>query len=301
MSIAFRILGPLEVGAGNGPVPAGRARDLLCLLLVHRGAVVPADVIVDALWEASPPRNARNAVQVVASRLRARVGDAVFTEAGGYGVRLAPGMLDADRFEQLVARGRDELAGGRPTEAAATLRTALELWRGPALADVRRLEFAHSEVARLEGLRLACAAERIAADLAAGGGGELLAELEPLVAAHPLDERLRELQMLALYRSGRQADALAVYRATRSALVGAARPRAGTGAASARSATILRHEVAVPEAARRPAPAAATRRRVTCVYVRGFFGDRDPRAAADAHGAPGGRRADGVPTITAAR
>ena len=221
MSVEYRILGPVEVDLDDGrpaPVPRGRARDLLCLLLAHRREAVTADQIVDGLWADAPPVNARNAVQVVASRLRAAIGvDAVGSTAAGYTLAVDPAAVDADRFEALARRGRDEAADGRAREAAATLRAALELWRGPPLADVAGAAFAQPEVARLEALRLRCTADRIAADFATGA--EVAGELEALVAEHPLDERLRELLMRALYRAGRQADALAVYRDARRALL----------------------------------------------------------------------------------
>ena len=187
---------------------------------MHRGAVVHLDRVVDELWEGTGPRNARNAVHVVASRLRAALGDgAVVSEGGGYAVVLPPGALDADRFEEGFRRGRDELARGEPLEAAATLRGALALWRGPALADVRDERFAAPEIARLDDLWLACLAERVDADLACGHHAEVAGELEARVREHPLHERLHGQLMLALYRAGRQADALAAYRSARDALV----------------------------------------------------------------------------------
>jgi DNA-binding SARP family transcriptional activator len=261
----FRILGPIEVeleGGRSAPVPGGRPLSLLALLLVHRGEVVHLDRVVDELWEGDGPQNARNAVHVVASRLRAALGDELVRSEGG-GYRLAPGALDARRFEDGQRRGREELAGGEPWEAAATLRQALELWRGPALADVASERFAQPEIARLEDLRLTCLSERIEADLATGLDAALVGELEALVQRHPLRERLRGQLMLALYRAGRQADALAAYRDAHRALV------EGLGiepspSLRALEAAILRQDV--PEPAARPAERApATRRLVTCV------------------------------------
>jgi DNA-binding SARP family transcriptional activator len=142
----FRILGPIEVelaGGRNAGVPRGRALSLLALLLVHRGAIVRLERVVDELWGDASPRNAKNAVHVVASRLRAAVGEGVLvSEGGGYAARLWPGALDADRFEERFRRGREELARGELPEAAETLRYALGLWRGPVLADVRDEGFA---------------------------------------------------------------------------------------------------------------------------------------------------------------
>ncbi len=271
MAAEYRILGPLEVVLGDrgaARVPAGNVRRLLCLLLVHRDRVVPFDAIVDALWADAPPANARNAVQIAASRLRAAIGtDAVAARGGGYSISVDPQALDADRFAALLGRGRSELADGQPAEAAATLAAALALWRGPALADVRGEPFAQAEVARIEALRLECATERIAADLASGADSHL-AELEALVRAHPLDERVRELQMLALYRCGRQADALAAYRAARRALLDGLGLEPGA-ALRTLEAEILRHDVAEP--VQRPSSPAETmgdRRRVTCLVAR---------------------------------
>jgi DNA-binding SARP family transcriptional activator len=133
----FRILGPVECD-GAGRVPGGRPRALLVLLLLHRGAPVAVDRLVDELWEGAGPRHGRRALHVVASRLRAALGDGVLrSEGAGYAVRVAPGELDAERFETLHRRGLAELEAGHPREAAATLRLALALWRGRALAEVR--------------------------------------------------------------------------------------------------------------------------------------------------------------------
>ena len=219
----FRILGPIEVDLEDGSsaaVPRGHALSFLALLLVHRGDAVHLDRAVDELWTGSGPKNAKNAVHVVASRLRAALGDGlVVSEAGAYALRLPPGALDADQFEERFRRGRETLAEGEPLEAAESLAQALALWRGEALAEVRDVRFAQPEISRLEDLRLDCLSERIDADLALGREAEAAAELEALVATHPLHERLRGQQMLALYRGGRQADALAAYRAAHEALV----------------------------------------------------------------------------------
>jgi DNA-binding SARP family transcriptional activator len=270
----FRILGPIEVeltGGRHAGVPRGRALSFLALLLVHRGAIVRLDRVVDELWGDAAPRNARNAVQVVASRLRAAVGEGVLvSEAGGYAVRLWPGALDADLFEERFRRGRDELARGESRDAAETLRHALGLWRGPALADVRDEGFAQPEIARLDDLRLACLSERVDADLALGRHAEVTGELEALVQEHPFRERLRGQLMLCFYRAGRQADALAAYGAARRALVD------GLGIEPSRElrdleAAILRQDVPAPESppqrsADRTTVAPDARRRVTCVF-----------------------------------
>jgi DNA-binding SARP family transcriptional activator len=238
----FRILGPIEIDGAHRP-PGGRQLSLLALLLVNRGALVTVDEVVDELWEGFGPKHSRKAVHVVASRLRSALGDGVLrSQGGGYAVRLMPGDLDAERFEALVRRGRAQLAGADARAAASTLREALALWRGPALADVADRRFVQPEIARLEELRFACLSERIDADLACGRHDELVVELEALVRSHPLRERLRGQQMLALYRAGRPADALDAYRGAYAAMVD------GLGIEPsprlrALEAAILRHEV----------------------------------------------------------
>ena len=280
MSTQFRILGPIAVETGDrgGRVPRGRTLSLLALLLVHRGSIVHVDRAVDELWGGADPQHGRKAVQVLASRLRAALDEGVLvTEGGGYALRPPAGSLDADRFEALLGRGRAELAGGEPHEAAATLRQALALWRGPALADVAGERFAQPEATRLETLRLACLADRIDADLACGRHEELVGELEALVQQHPHDERLRARQMLALYHAGRQADALDAYRAAYEALTD------GLGiepSAELRSleAAILRHELPAPAAPQEPPLPPDVRRRVTCVVVRPALAGADPES-----------------------
>jgi DNA-binding SARP family transcriptional activator len=219
VSPEFTVLGPIQIhGEGGGAVriPRGRVLSFLALLLVHRGATVPLDRIVDELWDGEGPRNAKNAVHVVASRLRAAIGEgAVVSQGGGYTLRLCEGALDSDRFEQLLRRGREQRDRGA---AASILREALAMWRGAPFADVADEGFAQPEIARLEDLRLTCIAERVDADLACGRHEELTGELHALVHRHPLRERFRGQLMLALYRAGRQADALAAYRDAHRAL-----------------------------------------------------------------------------------
>jgi DNA-binding SARP family transcriptional activator len=215
----FRILGPLEVGDGDRPVAltGARTRALLVLLLTSANEVVPADRLIDELWGAQPPRTAPNALQVLISRLRSLIApaDVIVTRGPGYLIRVEPDQLDLLRFERLVSSAQNVA----PEEAARILREALGLWRGPALADLEREPFARAEIGRLEELRLFALERRIDADLTLGRRAELVGELEALTREHPYRESLRAQLMLALYGSGRQAEALEVYRETRQLLV----------------------------------------------------------------------------------
>lgn len=176
--------------------------------------------IVDELWGDDPPVTAVTTVQVYVSRLRKVLGqEVVETRPTGYRLRVAPGALDLERFEDLLAEGRRLFADGEAEEAGEVLRQALALWRGRPLADVEHEAFALGEVARLEGLRLAGLQLRLESDLALGRHAEVVGELEVLVREHPLRETLRGLLMLALYRAGRQADALVVYQDGRATLL----------------------------------------------------------------------------------
>ena len=220
----FRILGPLEASDGNGPIVLGGARQraVLAILLLHRNEVVSTDRLIDALWGGQPPETAKTALQGYVSRLRkalGRSGSALVTQAPGYVLQVTPGTLDRDRFEGLLARARDERSAGDPAAAAALLDDALALWRGPALSDLSYEPFAQSEIARLEELRLVALEGRFDLALASGLREDLVGELEALVDAHPLRERFRGQLMLALYRAGRQADALSAYREARQVLV----------------------------------------------------------------------------------
>jgi DNA-binding SARP family transcriptional activator len=215
----FRILGPLEVVDERGPLPLGGARQraLLALLLTRANEVVSVDRLIDELWRESAPRTAGNALQYHVSRLRKALApaDVIATREPGYAIRVGPDELDLLRFERLVGEARP----ASPEVAATLLREALALWRGPALADLAYEPFAQPEILRLEELRLAALEQRLEADLALGRHAELVGELEALVLEHPLRERLRGHLMLALYRSGRQAEALELYQQTRRALL----------------------------------------------------------------------------------
>jgi DNA-binding SARP family transcriptional activator/streptogramin lyase len=215
----FRILGPLEVVDDEGrtvPLGGARQRALLGALLLRANEVVLLDELMEDVWGARLPTTGSKAIQVAVSQLRKALGNGMLeTRPGGYVLRVANDQLDLGRFQALRDRARMAVAAGRAEEAASALREALELWRGPALGDLAYESFARAEAERLEELRLVALDERIEADLALGRHVELVPELEALIARHPLRERLREQLMLALYRSGRQADALGVYRETR--------------------------------------------------------------------------------------
>ena len=215
--VDFRVLGPVEARAeGRALELAGaRQRALLAVLLLRAGEPVSRERVIADLWGERPPAGAVKTVQAVVSRLRRALGGEaarLVSSAAGYRLRVEPDELDLDRFERLCADGRRALAAGRHERAAARLRAALAEWRGPPLADVAFEPFTPPEVARLEDLRAAAVEDRVEADLAMGRGAELVAELEGLVAAEPLRERLRGQLMLALYRAGRRGEALDVYR-----------------------------------------------------------------------------------------
>jgi DNA-binding SARP family transcriptional activator len=213
----FRILGPLEVSDEAGPLLLGgqKQRAVLALLLLEPGRVVSMDRLIDALWE-QPPRTATTSLQNFISQLRKTLGPEVLeTKPPGYRLRIRPGELDLDRFRVLTESAR----AAEPAERAEKLRHALALWRGPALADFTFEAFAQPHIAHLEELRLGTLEERVQADIETGADAELIGELEVLVEEFPLRERLRGQYMLALYRSGRQAEALQAYQEGRRILV----------------------------------------------------------------------------------
>ena len=224
-TMQFQILGPLEVRRQGRQVALGAAkqRALLAILLVHANELVSSDRLIDELWP-QPPETAANTLQVYVGKLRKALepgrargapAEVLITRAPGYMLRVEAGQLDAERFESLLADGSRAREAGESPAAAELLREALALWRGDALADFIYEPFAQGEIARLEELRLSALEERIEADLGLGRHAALVGELEGLVREHPLRERLRAQLMLALYRDGRQADALEVYRDAR--------------------------------------------------------------------------------------
>ena len=220
----LRILGPVQaVRAGRDVALGGpRQRAVLALLLLAEGRVVPAGRLVEEVWGGRAPPGAARTLRSYVSRLRSALGPevAVVWRGGGYAVSAGPGQLDAGRFERLVAEGQAVLGRGEVAAADNRFREALALWRGPALGDVADVERLALEGARLEELRLVAVEGRLEADLALGRYAEVAGELELLVTEHPLRERLWRLLMLALYRGGRQADALAAYWQARAVLAG---------------------------------------------------------------------------------
>ena len=219
MVVEFLLLGSLEAVENGNTIPLGgrQQRALLAALLLRPNEAVPADQLIDALWGERPPPTASTIVQLYISRLRKLLGrDRLLTRPSGYELHIDPSQIDAGRFEALLgaAAGTDDAA-----QTARLLRQALALWRGPALVDFAYDEFAAAESGRFEELRLAALEDRIDADLVLGRDAELVGEIEALLVEQPLRERLRGQLMLALYRSGRQADALEAFREGRRVLV----------------------------------------------------------------------------------
>ena len=218
----FRILGPLEI-VGGSPVSidAPKQRALLGVLLLHPNEVVSADRLTDELWGERPPATASKLVQTYVSQLRRALGaDLIVTRAPGYVLRIDEEALDAVRFRRLTAEARGSAASGEHERADELFREALALWRGAPLPDVVFESFARNEVERLEEERLAALMDRIDCELALGRHDEVIPELEGLVKKYPLRERLSAQLILALYRCGRQAEALDVYQEARRLLVG---------------------------------------------------------------------------------
>jgi len=313
----FGVLGPLEARDGSGRValPSARQRVVLAALLLRADQVVSLDEMVDSLWPERPPATARDQVVNVMSALRRLIGAGrpatrqwLVTQPPGYRARIAPGQLDVENFETLVRTADADSVAGRPERAAPNLRTALGLWRGPALADVPA-RFAVVEARRLEELRLAALEKLMEAEFALGRHRPLVPELTQLVAEHPLRERLRGQLMVALHAIGRTADALAVYRAGHRLMVdelgldpGAELRRLErailAGTASAAPARRARLVAAAPDA--RPAP----REKVVVAFpaqlprdVADFTGRRDEVQAISQR--LGAEQADGPGAATA--
>jgi DNA-binding SARP family transcriptional activator len=224
-TLHFRILGPIECSSAGAELDLGGPRQvkLLALLLVNANRALATDQLIEALWGAESVGNAPKRLQVAIVRLRKALGrggaaSRVQTVAGGYRLRVEPRELDADRFSERVGHGRRALDAGEPVVASEFLRAALRLWRGPAFADVTYEPFAQAEIRRLEELRLAALTSRLDADLRLGRHVDVVSELESLTVEHPTHETLSRQFMLALYRCGRQADALDVFQRVRTNL-----------------------------------------------------------------------------------
>jgi DNA-binding SARP family transcriptional activator/ABC-type sugar transport system substrate-binding protein len=221
----FRILGPLEVVEAGSPLSLGRLKErtVLAVLLLHANGFVSRERLIDDLWGEAPPPTARKAVNVYVSQLRKTLtcdgNDPIATADGGYRLQVEPERLDASRMQLLVASARELVANGELRSAAAQFEQALLLWRGPTLAGLQLESRGRDEVAALDELRLTVLMDRVDCDLALGRHEQALGELGVLVSEHPLRERLRAQQMLALYRADRQADALQAYAEARHALV----------------------------------------------------------------------------------
>jgi predicted ATPase/DNA-binding SARP family transcriptional activator len=218
----FRVLGPLEVVDRRTPVKltAPLHRSLLAALLLRRGEALSAELLIEALWGTRPPESAPSLLRLYISQVRrALPEDRVVTRRPGYALTVEPGELDSEAFEVLLADGRRARTDGNARLARSLLGRGLGLWRGAAFAGLASEPFVVGEASRLDALHVECLEERLTAEIELGLHDESLAELEQLVAAQPLRERLRGLLMLALYRAGRQADALACYRQGRELLV----------------------------------------------------------------------------------
>jgi DNA-binding SARP family transcriptional activator/DNA-binding beta-propeller fold protein YncE len=225
----FRVLGPVEVHEGGRRLPIGAAkqRSLLAILLIHANEAVSADRLIDDLWGEAPPEGASHTLQVYVSQLRKTLeprrppgspGQILTTRGSGYLLQVGDDELDLHAFERLADEGRAALREGRPDVASQKLARALSLWRGPPFADVAREDFARDAVTRAEESHVAAQEDRVEADLACGRNAELVPELRGLVSAHPLRERPWGQLMLALYRAGRQAEALEAYQQARRVL-----------------------------------------------------------------------------------
>jgi predicted ATPase/DNA-binding SARP family transcriptional activator len=247
--LELRLLGPVEAVRAGREVALGgpKQRAVLALLLLEAGRVVPAGRLVEAVWRGSPPPGAAKTLQSYVSRLRTALepAGALVARAGGYVINAEPGLVDADRFEGLVAAGRAALGQGDAAAASECFTEALSLWRGRALADVCEVEPLALEAARLEELRLAAVEGRVEADIGLGRHAEVTGELESLIAEHPLRERLWRLLVLALYRDERQADALAAYRRARAVLTEELGLEPGEDLRALEQA-VLRHQVPAP-------------------------------------------------------
>jgi DNA-binding SARP family transcriptional activator len=273
--VHFRILGPLEVVGDDGPIAVGggKRRTLLLFLLVHRNQAVTQDRLIDVLWPSALPARPRTALQVLVSELRRELRDenVLLTRGSGYELVVPPDALDAEAFIRLLGRARDANAAGDHAAAAERARHALALWRGSPLQDAAYEAFAQAEAARLEEIRIQLNEELADAELASGRAAELVPRLEALAAAHPVRERLTGQLMLALYRAGRQADALAAYREARARLSRDLAVEPGPALQELHRA-ILNHapELAVSESGSAPLPRRRRRGALAAAAVAGI-------------------------------
>jgi DNA-binding SARP family transcriptional activator len=257
--LEFSLLGPLLVGRNGGvvPIPAGRQRALLAALLLNGGRVVQADELIEVLWGSGPPASARASLHNYVKRLRKALGDAdhtrILTRRHGYAISAHDDELDVSRFETLLRGARAAMRAGVWDRAASQSREALSLWRGEPLADVESDTLAWREVPWLAELRLQALEVRLEADLRLGGHAEVIPELRQLVRLHPMREQLLALLMLALYRCGRQREALAVYTDACQVLVSELGAEPGTGLRQLRQ-QILSADPALAVPAPAPAP-----------------------------------------------
>jgi predicted ATPase/DNA-binding SARP family transcriptional activator len=220
--VQFRLLGPLDVVDDAGTsitIPGARLSALLTMLVLQPGIAIPTERLIDGLWGDEPPGGATNALQKLVSKLRRALPDVVERSSAGYRAVVDPDAVDVHRFEQLARRGGELLAASDAPGAAQMLRDALALWRGDALVDAAAAPFAAAEIVRLTELRDTVVEQRIEADLASGADAELIGELEALIVAAPLREKRRAQLIRALYRNGRQADALRAYQDARTTLL----------------------------------------------------------------------------------
>jgi DNA-binding SARP family transcriptional activator/DNA-binding beta-propeller fold protein YncE len=294
--VDVRILGPLEVWVDGRRVElrGGRQRALLALLVLNRNSVVSSDRLVDELWGEQPPPTAAKMLQNLVVQLRKALGEhgAIATHAPGYALRLGDDQVDAGRFERLAAEGR-RLLEEDPRTAADRLGAALALWRGEALAEFAYEPFGRAESDRLDELRLAALEDRIEADLRLEVRTDLVPELEALVAAHPLRERLRGQLMLALYRTGRQSAALDVYREGRDLLQDELGLEPGPALRQLQNA-ILTHDPALGRPGKLMRPRPARRRRLAVLGLAAAL-----VAAAAVATAAVATRGDSAPSVVA--
>src|SRR6187397_640463 len=267
--LEVRLLCPIEVERDGEPVALGGQKPLTLfgVLALEPGRVVSVDRLVEALWPGDPPDTAGHAVQVYVSQLRKALGSVIATRPPGYVLEVDPDRIDAHRFVRLGQEGHGALEDDDAASAEIVLREALALWRGPALADFLYEPFAQTQIARLEELRTVVVEERIEADLALGRHVELVSELEALVQSERLRERPRAQLMLALYRSGRQADALAAYRDARETLVEELGIDPGPELRELEAAILRQDESLLLEETPLARPAMQFRRLVTILFV----------------------------------